>query len=290
MGAGGGSWGGFGSYDFHPMTVLITPVEAEQAHVAAQKVVETHRRLVEWLRIGQTLAQIDSFVAKTLEELGCRSAFLGYRQPRTPAFPSHACLSPNACIVHGTAGLTTEPMKPGDILTIDIGVVHRGWIGDAAWTYAFGEPSDEARRLMDCGKEALRRGVEQLRPGRMYLEFAKAVQKHVEEECGFHCVRGLGGHGYGRKLHGPPYVANNVPAHPGEWPDAFTRIVPGTLIAVEPMLAVGTGRVEQQRNQWPVWTADGSLSAHYEHDVFIAEDGPRVLTEGLDELPDVIDA
>ncbi|TVQ31830.1 MAG: type I methionyl aminopeptidase [Phycisphaeraceae bacterium] len=270
------------------MAQLITPSEVDQAHAAAQKVVETHRRLVEFLRTGQTLAQIDAFVAETLRDLGCRSAFLGYRQARTPAFPSHACLSLNECIVHGTAGMTTEPMRPGDILKIDIGVVYRGWIGDAAWTYAFEHASDEARRLMDCGKECLRRGVETLKPGGVYLDFARAVQEHAETECGFHCVRGLGGHGYGRKLHAPPYVANHAPSYPGEWPDAFTRIEPGTLLAVEPMLAAGTAEVSQQSRQWPVFTGDGSLSVHYEHDVYVSEDGPRVLTEGLEELEDVV--
>lgn len=270
------------------MAPRISPAEADQAYAAAQKVVEVHRRLVGFLRVGQTLAQIDAFVARTLEDLSCKSAFLGYRQGRTPAFPSYACLSPNDCIVHGTAGFYTAPMKPGDVLKIDIGVVHHGWVGDAAWTYAFKERSDEARRLMACGKEALRRGVERLRPGSVYFEFAEAVQKHAEQECGFHCVRGLGGHGYGRKLHGPPYVANSVPTYPGEWPDALTRVAAGTLVAVEPMIAVGTSQTEQQRNQWPVFTADHSLSVHYEHDVYVSEDGPRVLTEGLDELPEVV--
>lgn len=266
----------------------LPPADVDLAYTAAQKVVEVHRRLVEFLRVGQTLAHIDAFVARQLEELGCRSAFLGYRQGRTPAFPSHACLSPNACIVHGTAGLTTEPMKPGDVLKIDIGVVHRGWIGDAAWTYAFKERSDLAKRLMDCGKEALRRGVPTLRPGAPYRDFALAVQAHVEKECGFHCVRGLGGHGYGRKLHAPPYVANTVSVYRGEWPDEVTRAEPGTLIAVEPMIGAGTGDTVQAKNQWPVYTADGSLSVHYEHDIYVSETGPRVLTDGLDDLPDIV--
>lgn len=271
-----------------PKPTLITRAEADAAYASAQKVVETHRRLADWLRPGQTLAQIDQFVARTLEELGCRSCFLGYRIPRSPAFPSHACLSLNDCIVHGTAGLTAAPMKHGDVLKIDIGVTYRGWIGDAAWTYVFGEPDDLTRRLMACGKESLRRGIAQLQPGRPYIEWARAVQGHVEGECGFHLVRGLGGHGYGRKLHGSPFISNVVPAYPGEWPDAFTPAEPGTLIAVEPMIAVGTGAVRERRGEWPVYTADGSLSVHYEHDVLITENGPRVLTEGLDEIRDVI--
>jgi methionyl aminopeptidase len=180
-------------------------------------------------------------------------------------------------------------MKPGDILKIDIGVTYRGWIGDAAWTYVFGKPSDEIRRLTACGKESLRRGVAELKPGNTYMEWARAVQQHVEGECGFHLIRGLGGHGYGRKLHAPPFISNVLPDFPGEWPDADTPCEPGTLVAVEPMLATGTGAVVQEKRKWPVYTQDNSMSVHYEHDVLITKDGPRVLTEGLEDLRDVIE-
>jgi methionyl aminopeptidase len=235
-----------------------------------------------------TLPEVDRFVAGTLAELRCKSCFLGYRVPKSPAFPSHACLSVNDCIVHGTAGYYVKPLATGDLLKIDIGVVFEGWIGDAAWTYSFGEPAPEAARLMACGKESLRRGIARLGPGVPYIEWARAVQGHVERECGFHLVRGLGGHGYGRKLHAPPFVSNTVPTYDGEWPDAYTPGRPGTLVALEPMVAVGTGRTVQKRNEWPIFTADGSLSVHYEHDVLIGEGGPVILTEGMEELKDII--
>jgi methionyl aminopeptidase len=273
---------------------LLTPPEADAAYTAAQKVVETHRRLSAWLRPGQTLAQVDAFVAKTLEELGCMSCFIGYRTGSHAPFPSHACLSVNDCVVHGTAGYYRPPLKHGDVLKIDIGVRYRGWIGDAAWTYLFGEPTPEVRRLTECGKESLRRGVRELRPGNTFLAFAKAVQGYVEGECGFHLIRGLGGHGYGKTLHSAPFVSNTTPTYPGEWPDAQTPCKPGILVAVEPMIAVGTGATEQKQGigrklEWPVFTADGSMSVHYEHDVLIGENGPRVLTEGLEEIKDVIE-
>ncbi len=275
------------------MVPKVTAAEADLAREAAQKVVRTHERLVEFLRIGQTLAQIDAFVARTLEDLGCRSAFLGYRVPGSPAFPCYACLSVNECIVHGTVAFHEAALKPGDIVKIDIGVFHKGWVGDAAWTYAMQERTDEAQRLMRCGQESLRRGVQTLRPGATYLEWAKAVQGHVEGECGFHLVRGLGGHGYGRKLHSRPFVSNTMPLTAGEWADAHTPCVPGTLVAVEPMIAVGTGETRQRRlrfggHDWPIVTADGSLAVHYEHDVHIAEHGPEILTEGLDNLPEIV--
>lgn len=275
-----------------PAIPKVTGKDAQAARAAAEKVVRTHERLSAWLRPGVTLAQIDAFVAKTLDELACRSCFLGYRVPRSPAFPSHACLSLNECIVHGTAGYYLPPMREGDILKIDIGVWFEGWVGDAAWTYCFGQPSPLAKRLMDCGKEALRRGVKELQPGRPWINWARAVQGLVEspepEGCGFHLVRGLGGHGYGRRLHGPPFVSNTVPTHMSEWPDALTPIQPGTLVAVEPMVAVGTGQTRQRRNEWPVFTADGSLSVHYEHDVLITEHGPEVLTAGLEGINDIV--
>jgi methionyl aminopeptidase len=269
-------------------TIRINADEAEAAYAAAQKVVEMHRRLVDFLAVGQTLGQIDGFVASTLEGMRCRSCFRGYRPGGMPPFPSHACLSVNSCIVHGTAGSYENPLAPGDVLKVDIGVSYRGWIGDAAWTYVFGEPTAEVRRLLDAGKTCLRLGIEQLRPGKTYKAWARAVQGHVEEACGLHLVRGLGGHGYGRKLHTPPFVSNVMPTYPGEWPDSDRPCEPGVLVAVEPMIAVGTPHTAQHPRSWPIYTADGSMSSHHEHDVLITEDGPRVLTEGLDELPDVI--
>jgi methionyl aminopeptidase len=267
---------------------LITPAEGDLAYAAAQCVVEAHRRVAAFLKVGVTLPQIDAFVARQLSDLNCRSCFLGYSVPGSPKFPSHACLSVNECVVHGTAGYYTAPMKEGDVLKIDIGVWHKGWIGDAAWTYCFARQSPQVKKLMDCGKESLRRGVLELRPGNMYIHWAQAVQRHVENECRFHLIRGLGGHGIGRKLHGPPFVSNVVPTYAGEWPDAMLKCEPGTLLAVEPMIAVGTGEVAQKAKTWPVFSADGSLAVHYEHDVLITEKGPRSLTEGLEQLPDVV--
>ncbi len=275
-----------------PSVPRVVGRDVEAARAAARKVVETHHALSKWLRPGQTLAQIDTFVAKTLDDMGARSCFLGYKVPRSPAFPSHACLSVNECIVHGTAGYYTAPMKMGDVLKIDIGVFFEGWVGDAAWTYVFGEMTPLLKRLTDCGKESLKRGVAKLRAGRPYIEWAREVQACVEglppSGYGFHLVRGLGGHGYGRKLHAPPFIANTTPTHPGEWPDAMTKAEPGTLLAVEPMIAVGTGLTRQPKHQWPIFTQDGSLAVHYEHDVLISENGPVVLTEGLEETKDII--
>lgn len=267
-------------------------LESEQdiagASRAAECVVQTHQQLAEWLKPGLTLEEIDIQVGSILEALDSRSAFIGYKARPHPPFPSHACLSPNDCVVHGTHDLTTTPIKEGDLLSVDIGVVHDGWIGDAAWTYAISGTDEQGRALMDAGKESLASGIKAMQPGRPLMDWAKAVENHAEGECGFKLIRGLGGHGYGRKLHGPPFISNVTPRHPGEWADAFSTFKPGLLVAVEPMLSISASEVRSNGRKWPLYTSDGSLSVHYEADILITEDGPRNLTAGLFDLPDVV--
>lgn len=268
----------------------LSSKEADAARVSAGHVVEIHHRLVDFIREGHTLAQIDAQCAKALKDLGCKSCFRHYRPGRMPPFPSYACLSLNECVVHGTATYETRPIQSGDLLSIDIGVMHKGWIGDAAWTYAIKQQSDTAKALMDCGKESLLIGIKAMQPGAPFIDWARAVQGYVEGECGFHCSRGLGGHGIGRKLHAPPFIANVDPSTDPTlyWQEALQAWAPGNLVAVEPMINVGTPHTSQSPNQWPVYTADGSLSVHYEADVLITVDGPENLTLGLYDMPDVI--
>lgn len=268
--------------------VVTAQQDVDAAADAAQRVVEAHRRLVDYLRAGLRLAEIDRFIAEVLESLDCRSAFLRYRMKGHAPFASHACLSLNDCIVHGTHDMNGEPIRRGDLLSVDIGVIHEGWIGDAAWTYAIGEASELGQRLMACGRESLRRGIAAVRAGRPLIDWAKVMESYVQKQCGFRLVRGLGGHGYGRALHGPPFISNVTPLHPAEWPDAWTTFKTGMLIAVEPMIAAGTGEIVTHGRKWPIFTADGSLSVHYEADLLVTPDGARDLTEGMNELPDVV--
>lgn len=258
------------------------------AEAAADRVVEMHQRLVEFLAPGQTLPQIDEFIGQGLKDMKARSCFIRYRIPGQSPFPSHSCLSVNDCVVHGTHLMSDAPLVDGDVISIDIGVRYNGWIGDAAWTYAIRECSDVARRLMDVGKESLRLGIEAMQPGRPLADWARAVQTYVEDECGFSLVRGLGGHGYGKSLHGPPFISNVLPTRPGEWPDAERLFTDGMLVAVEPMINAGGHDVVHAPDDWPISTADGSLSVHYEADVLVTERGPRNLTAGLFDLPDVV--
>ena len=268
--------------------LLTAKRDIELAEEAASGVVETHRRLVKFLRAGVTLPEVDAFAARTLEALGCTSAFLHYKVRGTPPFPSHACLSLNDCVVHGTHTMTQRALVKGDLLKVDIGVKRNGFIGDAAWTYAIGEADDVMKALMACGRESLRRGVAAMQTGKPLNDWARAVQGHVEREKRFCLVRGLGGHGYGRTLHCPPFVSNVEPSYPSEWPDATRRFTPGMLLAVEPMIALSSTEIRGKRGTWPIFTADGSLSVHYEADVLITPDGPRNLTAAMEELPDVV--
>lgn len=258
------------------------------AEAAAECVVEMHRRLVDFLREGLTLAEIDEFIGRELKSMKSRSCFIRYRIPGQSPFPSHSCLSVNECVVHGTHVMSEAPLVEGDLISIDIGVRHNGWIGDAAWTYAIKSCSDESRRLMDVGKESLRRGILAMQPGHRLAEWARAVQSYVEDEAGFSLVRGLGGHGYGKSLHGPPFISNVLPTHPGEWPDANSLFVEGLLVAVEPMINAGSHEVTSEPGDWPICTVDGSMSVHYEADVLVTAQGPRNLTAGLNELTDVV--
>ena len=183
--------------------------------------------------------------------------------------------------------MSTQPIEPGDLLSIDIGVNYQGWIGDAAWTYGIEAVAPEALQLMQTGRACLQAGLDAMQPGRPLLDWARAVEANATA-AGFSLVRGLGGHGYGRRLHGPPFISNVVPQRPGEWPDAFRIFEPGLLVAVEPMLNAGGPEITNARRDWPIHTADGSLSVHYEADVLITEDGRDILTHDMLTLPDIV--
>ena len=262
--------------------------DIDGAQAAAECVVQMHRGLVDFLSPGQTLPEIDAFIGRELKKMKSRSCFIRYRIPGQAPFPSHSCLSVNECVVHGTHEMSDAALEDGDLISIDIGVRHNGWIGDAAWTYAIREVSDDARRLMDVGKESLRLGIQSMQPGRPLSDWARAVQVYVEDESGFSLVRGLGGHGYGKNLHGPPFISNVVPRHAAEWTDAFNSFKPGLLVAVEPMLSLTTDSVRSEGRDWPLFSADDSLSVHYESDILITPEGPLNLTAGLFDLPDLV--
>lgn len=234
---------------------------------AARKILN---RLAEHIAPGVTTGELDRLARRLSKEFGGRPAFLGVPgPPGVRSFPAAICASPNQVVVHGVPDGT--PLKEGDILGIDYGIVLSRWYGDTAWTFPVGSVSQDAQFLMKVTEEALHRGIEQARPGNMLGEISHAIQSHVESHgCGV--VRQLVGHGIGRSMHEPPQVPNF--GTPKEGP----RLRPGMTIAIEPMINLGTYEVVTLDDGWTIVTEDGSLSAHFEHTVVVLSDGPEILS------------
>jgi methionyl aminopeptidase len=217
-----------------------------------------------WVKPGQTTREIDEYGAARIAHYGARSAFLGYHR-----YPCHLCISVNDEVVHGLAG--TRRLGFGDIVSLDVGVVHAGFIGDNARTVAVGGCSVEAQRLMDVTEKALHEGIAQARPGNKVSDISRAVQQCVEAH---HCsvVREFVGHGVGRQVHEEPQVPNFVDGKKSP------RLRPGMTLAIEPMVNAGAREVKILKDGWTVLTKDGSLSAHFEHTVLVTESEPEILT------------
>lgn len=213
---------------------------------------------------GMTTLELDRMAEDFIRKNGAVPAFKGYR-----GFPRTVCISVNNEVVHGIPG--SRKLKEGDIVSLDMGVILKGWYSDAALTVAVGGIAVDARRLMDITKESLSRGIEKCVAGNRLHDISHAVQAHVEEH-GYAVVRDLVGHGIGRKLHEEPQVPNY--GKPGHGP----RLQAGMVLAIEPMVNVGTYKVVLQPDEWTIVTEDGSLSAHYEHTVAITDNGPMILT------------
>lgn len=218
---------------------------------------------------GVKTRELDQVARKEIEERGLKSSFLGYAPGGLPAYPAVVCVSVNDEIVHGIPG--SRELKEGDILSIDFGVEYRGFHGDSAVTIPIGEVSEEARRLIDTTRSSLDDAVARMVPGNRLSDIGHAVQT-CAEDAGYSVVRQFVGHGIGRRMHEPPQVPNY--GRPGRGP----RLLPGMVFAVEPMVNVGDHRVRILDDEWTAVTADGELSAHFEHTILVTEDGPEVLT------------
>ena len=216
---------------------------------------------------GLTTAELDRSAEKFIREKGGTPAFKGYR-----GFPASICASPNDMVVHGIPGDYT--LVGGDIISIDVGVTLNGWVADAAITVAVGEISSRAQRLMNVTRESLTRAIARCRAGKHLGDVSATVQEHVERN-GFSVVRTLVGHGIGRDMHEDPQIPNY--GSPGEGPE----LEDGMVFAIEPMVNIGEHRVKVGKDHWAVSTADGSLSAHFEHTVALTAEGPRILTAGV---------
>lgn len=220
----------------------------------------------ECVREGVTTAQIDREIKKCILSHGAKPSFLGYG-----GFPASACISVNEEIIHGIPS-PNRMLKNGDIVKIDVGAFYKGFHGDCAATFAVGEVSEEAQRLMSVTKESFFKGIAAINGGARIGDIGHAIQSYAES-FGFSVVREYIGHGVGRKLHEDPEVPNyGKPGH-GQ------RLREGMTIAIEPMVNAGDWSVRVLDNDWTVVTADGRLSAHYENTVAITANGVLILTD-----------
>ncbi|HEX8552130.1 MAG TPA: type I methionyl aminopeptidase [Abditibacteriaceae bacterium] len=222
------------------------------------------RELGEAVQPGATGKQLDEIAAKLLKSHAAKSPFLGHH-----GYPSHITISVNDVVVHGIP--TDKPFETGDIVSVDVGTRLNGFIGDNAWTFPVGPIPDNAQKLLEVTEESLWRGIAQAKAGNKVGDISHAVQSFCEGK-GYGVVRDLCGHGVGREMWEEPSVPNFGPAGKGPVLRA------GMAIAIEPMINEGTGDVKHLADKWTVVTADGKLSAHFEHSIVITSDGPEILT------------
>lgn len=214
---------------------------------------------------GMTTLELDRFAGDLMKQHGCKSAFLGYR-----GFPAFTCISVNEEVVHGIG--SDKRIQPGDVVSIDVGIVHNGWIGDNAMTVPVGEVSEEAKRLLAVTEQSLYEAIAKARAGLRLGELCGAVEEYVRPR-GFTVVREFVGHGVGKSLHEEPQVPNYRPA--GKTP----ILEPGMVLAIEPMVNAGVATVKILDDGWTVITKDRKPSAHFEHTVLITEGDPEILTD-----------
>jgi methionyl aminopeptidase len=246
------------------MIVLKTPLEIDKLRASCQLTAKILARLKREVAPGVVTLDLDRLAEGLCRAQGAEPAFLGYG-----GFPYSVCVSVNEEVVHGFP--SKRRLKEGDIVSLDFGVILDGYYGDAAVTVAVGQISREARRLMDVTKESLFLGIEQARPGRKMGDLSAAIQRHAEA-AGFSVVRKFVGHGIGRNMHEEPQVPNY--GRPGVGP----VLAPGMVLAIEPMINAGAWEVKIKTDGWTAVTADGKLSAHFEHTVAVTENGPLILS------------
>lgn len=227
-------------------------------------------RLREAAKPGVSTGELDELAAALIREHGVKSAFKGYAPGGLPPYPGVLCASINEEIVHGIPS-RKRVLKEGDIIGLDFGIVKDGWYGDSAITVGVGAISDEASRLVEATRRCLEIGIEQARVGNRLFDIGAAIQSYAEG-LGYGVTRDFVGHGIGRRMHEDPQVPNYGKAGQG------IRLKAGMVLAIEPMINAGTWEVDVLGDQWTAVTADGRLSAHFEHTVAITEEGPVVLT------------
>jgi methionyl aminopeptidase len=245
---------------------LKSKAEIAKMRESGRIVARTLRLVSEKIAPGVTPRALNEMAHRLIEEEGGVPSFLNYR-----GFPAAACISVNEVVVHGIPN--DIPLKEGDIIGLDFGVLKNGWHADGAWTFPVGSVSPEAQRLLNVSREALYQGISKAKVGNRIGDISAAVQKYVESN-GYSVVRDLVGHGIGQKLHEEPSAVPNFgKAGKGE------PLREGITICIEPMVNQGKFDVETLPDKWTLVTKDGKLSAHFEHTVAITRDGPEILTQ-----------
>jgi methionyl aminopeptidase len=246
------------------MIIRKAAAEIERMARAGAVVADTLALIGERARPGVTTEELDSLANEFIRSHGGVPTFKGYR-----GYPASICTSPNDMVVHGIPG--PYALDEGDVLSVDVGVTLDGFVADSAYTFAIGEISADAERLLEGCQAALAAGIEQCRVGNHLSDISHAIQRETESR-GFSVVRSLVGHGVGRSMHEEPQIPNF--GEPGRGPLLAT----GMTFAIEPMINAGGADVVLHEDQWSISTADRSLSAHFEHTVAITEEGPQILT------------
>ena len=251
------------------MIILKSPEEIAKMRRAGRIVASARERVAAAVRPGVTTARLDAVAEEIIRNEGAVPSFKGYR-----GFPATICASINEQVVHGIPG--GRVLGDGDVVSLDFGAIWEGYHADSALTVFCGEPpSDQAEKLVRVTEEALEAGISQIRPDGRLSDIGHAVQQ-VVEGAGFSVVREYVGHGIGQSLHEDPQIPNF--GVPGRGPE----LRPGMVLAIEPMVNLGGWETTPLADGWTVVTADGSLSAHFEHTIALTEEGPEVLTAGMD--------
>ncbi|HHN64148.1 MAG TPA: type I methionyl aminopeptidase [Nitrospirae bacterium] len=242
--------------------------EIKKIRRASQIVAEALSTLKQVIAPGITTKELEQIAEEVIRSRGGVPAFKGYR-----GYPASICASVNDEVVHGIPSIDVI-LREGDIISIDLGVIYEGLIGDAAMTVPVGRVDKETERLIRVTEEALYKGIKEARISRRVGDISHAIQRYVESH-GFSVVRAFVGHGVGRSLHEEPQIPNF--GYPGKGP----KLKEGMTLAIEPMVNAGTYEVVIMKDGWTAKTADGSLSAHFEHTVLVTRNGPEILTKGF---------
>ena len=246
------------------MIIVKTAEEIELMRESALIVSKTLGMLAEEVKPGVTTLYLDAMAETFIRDHGAVPGFLGLYD-----FPNSLCMSPNAQVVHGIPNET--PLEEGDIISIDCGALKNDFYGDHAYTFEVGEVGPETKNLLQATKESLYVGIRELKIGNRVGDVGYAIQKYTEDR-GYGVVRELVGHGLGRKMHEDPEMPNYGKRGRGK------KFVEGMVVAIEPMINMGTRRIKQLNDGWTILTADGKPSAHFEHNVAIVDGKPELLS------------